>query len=200
MLPSLAAAPDGEAGLVDERHRLHSAMRKLLGTLAGDGLLVVVLDDLHWADPSSVDLLGALLRRPPPGQVLLALGYRPRQVAERLRADVAVAERERRGVILRLEPLSLEATTLLSPATATRAALHEESGGNPFYVEQLARAAHKRAARRPAEPVRRRCRPRSPPRSRRRSARSIPRCDWCCRARRSRARSSTRTSSPTPPV
>ena len=50
---------------------------------------VVVLDDLHWADPWSVDLLGALLRRPPPGQVLLALGE-----ARRLEHPVA-RERER---------------------------------------------------------------------------------------------------------
>jgi len=196
VLPSLEAAPDGEAGLVDERHRLHNSMRKLLGTLAGDGLLVVVLDDLHWADPSSIDLLGALLRRPPPGQVLLALGYRPRQVAERLRADVAVAERDRRGVILRLDPLSLEATTVLAGGGDART-LYEESGGNPFYVEQLVRSVHKRSARRPTE-LSEEVPPRSPPLSRKRSGRSIPMSVWCCKARRSWVWSSTRSSSPTP--
>ncbi len=46
--------------------------------------LVLVLDDLHWADSASVELLGALLRRPPAAPVLVALAFRPRQVPERL--------------------------------------------------------------------------------------------------------------------
>ena len=59
--------------------------------------LVLVLDDLHWADSASVELLGALLRRPPAAPVLLALAMRPRQVPERLsRRARAGAPRGRR--------------------------------------------------------------------------------------------------------
>ena len=45
---------------------------------------MLILDDLHWADSGSVDLLGMLLRRPPAAAVLIAMAVRPRQIPERL--------------------------------------------------------------------------------------------------------------------
>lgn len=60
-----------------ERYRAHRAVRELLELLATPPGLVLVLDDLHWADPGSVELLSALLRRPPAAPVLIALGLRP---------------------------------------------------------------------------------------------------------------------------
>ena len=56
--------------------------------------LVLVLDDLHWADPGSVELVGALLRRPPAAPVLMAVAVRPRQVPDRLIGLGAGASRE----------------------------------------------------------------------------------------------------------
>ena len=53
------------AALQHERYRSHRAVRELLELLASTQPLVLVLDDLHWADPASVELLGALLHRPP---------------------------------------------------------------------------------------------------------------------------------------
>ena len=44
---------------------VHRAVRALLEELAKTRSLVLVLDDVHWADSASVELLGALLRRPP---------------------------------------------------------------------------------------------------------------------------------------
>jgi hypothetical protein len=46
----------------------------------------LILDDSHWADSASVELLGALVRRPPAAAVLIALAARPRQMPERLAA------------------------------------------------------------------------------------------------------------------
>ena len=61
MLPSAVDA--GEARLVhDERYRAHRAVRELLARLATPRPLVLVLDDVHWADPASVDLVIALER------------------------------------------------------------------------------------------------------------------------------------------
>jgi predicted ATPase len=60
----------------DQRHRAHRAIRRLLATVAGRRPLVLVLDDLHWTDAASVELIGALLRRGLAADVLLALGYR----------------------------------------------------------------------------------------------------------------------------
>ena len=80
-----------------ERYRLHRAVRALLEELAAPKPLVLMLDDLHWADSGSLELLGSLLRRPPAAPVLLALAVRPRQVPERL---AAALERHRRGSTL----------------------------------------------------------------------------------------------------
>ena len=53
----------------------------------------LMLDDLHWCDQASVELLGALLHRPPAAPVLLALAARPRQLGERLSAGLERAHR-----------------------------------------------------------------------------------------------------------
>jgi predicted ATPase len=79
LLPALAdsvVAPD--TGL-HERYRTHRAARVLLEHLAVPNPLVL-LDDFHWADPASTDLVSALLRRPPAAGVLIALAARPRQL------------------------------------------------------------------------------------------------------------------------
>ena len=65
----------------DPRYRTHRAMRRVLEVLAAAGPLVLLLDDLHWADSGSVELICALLRRPPVGPVLIGMALRPRQTA-----------------------------------------------------------------------------------------------------------------------
>jgi ATP/maltotriose-dependent transcriptional regulator MalT len=143
VFPSLGAlAGHREVALQHERHRSHRAVRELLERLAAPTPLVLVLDDVHWTDSASVELLGALLRRPPATAVLIALAVRPRQTPERLSAALERAHRE--GVLTRIDlgALSLaEARVLLGESVdATKtAALYEQSGGNPFYLQELAR-------------------------------------------------------------
>ncbi len=144
VLPALARfGPAREATFQHERYRSHRAVRELLERLTASGPLVLVLDDLHWADAGSVELLGALLRRPPAAAVLLALAVRPRQAPERVAA--ALERAHRAGTLHRLEVGALtldEAQDLLGDTVddAAGAALYEESGGNPFYLEQLVRS------------------------------------------------------------
>jgi ATP/maltotriose-dependent transcriptional regulator MalT len=144
VFPSLTAlATDREVALQHERYRTHRAVRELLEQLAWTQPLVLVLDDLHWADPASVELLGALLRRPPAVAVLLALAVRPRQLPERLSAALERAHRTETLIRIELGALSPEeARQLLGGAvdSADATILYEESGGNPFYLEQLARS------------------------------------------------------------
>jgi DNA-binding CsgD family transcriptional regulator len=66
----------GQTPLHGERHRMHNAVRSLLEGLSEPDGLLVVLDDLHWADDGSAELVASLVRRPPRGRVLLALGLR----------------------------------------------------------------------------------------------------------------------------
>ena len=99
VLPSLR--PASRAG--DERHRAHRAVRRLLELIAERKPLVLVLDDLHWSDAASVELIAALLRRGMAARVLLALGYRTGQAP----ASWAPRSRRRRDD-LELGPLSEE--------------------------------------------------------------------------------------------
>src|SRR5687768_7914991 len=68
-----------------ERYLTHRAVRELLERLTATRPLVLILDDFHWADPASVELLGSLLRRPPDAGVLIALAVRPEQLPARLK-------------------------------------------------------------------------------------------------------------------
>ena len=140
--------------LQDERYRAHRAVRELLERIAATKPLVLVLDDAHWADPASVELIGALLRRPPGRAVLMVVAARPRQLPERLAG--ALERAEAAGLLSRLElerprsgrkPARSSARTSTEPRSPT--GLYEESGGNPFYLEQLARSPGRRRRRSP---------------------------------------------------
>ncbi|QUQ70356.1 helix-turn-helix transcriptional regulator [Kutzneria sp. CA-103260] len=116
--------------------RLYRAMRSLLRALAV-APTVVVLDDMHWADESTVELVDYLVRHPLPAPVLLVVAHRPHQVSFRL--SKALAEH---AVRVDLGPLSAaDAQQLLGPMLSQHARdrLYEDSGGNPFYLDTLAR-------------------------------------------------------------
>src|SRR5262245_10879483 len=134
VLPSLPAGAD----LPPERYRAHRAMRQLLEALARPAPMLLVLDDVHWADPGSIDLLGSLLRRPPDG-VLIAIAVRPRQLPERLQTPLERARRAGTLAQLELAPLSPDDARELLGGDVFSDALYGESRGNPFYLQQLAR-------------------------------------------------------------
>jgi DNA-binding CsgD family transcriptional regulator/tetratricopeptide (TPR) repeat protein len=144
VLPSLSALAAGRmVALQHERYRSHRAVRALLEQLAQPRPLVLVLDDFHWADSASAELLGALLRRPPAATVLIAVALRPRQTPDRFAA--ALERAHRAAALARVELGALtpsEARLLLGDRidAAGAAVLYRESGGNPFYLEQLARS------------------------------------------------------------
>ena len=144
VFPSLSSLAHGRTvALQHERYRSHRAVRVLLELLAETTPVVLVLDDFHWADPSSVELLGALLRRPPGAPVLIALAVRPRQLSTLLAALLVPPHRT--ASLSRIVPSTLNADETREflgekVAAADAAALYEQSGGNPFYLEQLARA------------------------------------------------------------
>ena len=77
VLPSVDAGDAAPApALQDERYRAHRAVRALLEQLAGGAPVVVLLDDLQWADDSSLELVAHLLRRPPRAPLLVACAFR----------------------------------------------------------------------------------------------------------------------------
>lgn len=137
-LPALTGSVAASETGLHERYRTHRAARTLLERLAIPKPLVLLLDDFHWADPASTDLLSALLHRPPAAGVLIALAARPHQLPSRLASSLDRAHRA--GVLARIElpPLTRDETRELLGDRA--AVFYDETGGNPFYLEQLARA------------------------------------------------------------
>ena len=147
ILPSLPRAessgsrPPGEGA---ERYRLHYAIRNVLERLTRRQPMLLALDDVHWADAGSVEVLSHLLRRFR-GPLLMAVAYR--QSPPRLLAQLEGTARAGVGTLLALTPLSAEdAQSLVAHEVdpANRSRLYRESGGNPFYIEQLARSSSPR--------------------------------------------------------
>ena len=121
----------------EERYRAYRAVLTLLCSLAQDKPVVLVLDDVQWVDPGSMELIAHLLTHPCQGAVLVALGLRPAQVPPAL--DGAL--RNHGATRLELGPLSRAAADeLLGPQLSrpTLDRIYRESGGNPFYLLELA--------------------------------------------------------------
>lgn len=141
---SAAAVPPAPARASDARRfRTYQLARRLIGLAARDGL-VLILDDLHWADDSSTGLIAHLLRYPVPAPLLLVLVYRPRQMATPMPfgppdpdepADAAPTSHDR----IELRPLSLTEVALLHPHVdqVELRARYDLTGGNPGYLAAL---------------------------------------------------------------
>jgi ATP/maltotriose-dependent transcriptional regulator MalT len=143
VLPAVAGMPGVEAAASpDGRHRVARGVRALLELLAGQRPVTLLLDDVQWADVASADVLALLLHRPPPTRVLLALATRAGRAPD-LEAALETAVRNDSADVLDVGPLSRkEANGLMaSLRRAARERVYVESGGNPFYLEALARAA-----------------------------------------------------------
>jgi DNA-binding CsgD family transcriptional regulator len=129
-----------------DRHHAFQAVRDLLDALGRRRPVVLTLDDLHWADPASVELVSYLVRRPPKGRVLAVMAFRPAQLPRRFAPVIEASAREARVVRLNLPPLSREeARGLLDPGLPRPVSdeLYQLSGGNPFYLVELARAGRR---------------------------------------------------------
>jgi DNA-binding CsgD family transcriptional regulator/tetratricopeptide (TPR) repeat protein len=127
-----------------ERFRAYHAVRDLIERLAATHPLLLALDDLNWADGASLELASYLLRHPPHAAVMVAATFRTGQAQ---RALVSAIERAMAGgeIVHRiaLGPLTpTDARTLVDAAGAAQPErLYEASGGNPFYMLELARIA-----------------------------------------------------------
>lgn len=125
----------------DDRVRAYYAIRTLLEVLAERHPVVLALDDLHWADRGSVELVAHLIRRPPRTPVLIVATYRDRQVDPDLTLAVERAASEGLVDVRPIGPLSAdEAEELVGRERAVGRHWHELSGGNPLLLLELGRA------------------------------------------------------------
>ncbi len=133
----------------DERlgvERLDEVVTTVLEQLSRDRTIVVTIEDLHWADPATLDVLRFLTRMIRDGRVLLVLTYRSDDVGRGhpLRPLLAELERNRRASRILLDRLDAaqvraQAHGILGadPSHDDVRALFERSEGVPFFVEEL---------------------------------------------------------------
>ncbi|HVQ88196.1 MAG TPA: AAA family ATPase [Actinomycetes bacterium] len=101
---------------------------------------VLVVDDLHWADQGTVDLLRFLLRRLSTTRSLVVGSLRLDEIdpSNRVRALLGDVARSPDAITLDLPPLSSSAVkTLVADRLIDPSRLHSLTGGNPFFVEQM---------------------------------------------------------------
>ncbi len=110
---------------------------------------ILVVDDLHWADAESMAVIERLLEAPA-GQLLVLGTYRPEELTRRHPVAELVQRLERRHTVvhLRLERLApaevagfLAAVFGRPPSHRAAGTLHQRTGGNPFFLEELLKAS-----------------------------------------------------------
>ena len=127
-----AALGLGHSGAVADGMAVATGTLGLLTTAAEDGALLLLIDDLHWLDPSSREALLFALRR---------LGSDAIACVMTLRADVPVPagllSRDLAGLGREQTEQLVEAITGIRPAPAVARRLHAETGGNPLALVEL---------------------------------------------------------------
>ena len=146
-LPRAAPAPEPET----QRYRLFEAVAGLLATIARTGPVVLVLDDLHWADKPSLLLLRHLIRSGHGGSLLLLGTYRETDLDRRHPLSEALVDLRREQLYERvlLRGLSQDEVTEFLAAAGQHEvrgrglefseALHRETEGNPFFIGEILR-------------------------------------------------------------
>ena len=131
------------------RLRLYEAIGFFLAAIAAEAPLLLILDDLHWADAASLDLLAHVVRVQPTSRLLLAGSYRPGEGADNQPLSSFLAELGRLRALTTVEVMPLDQSALATLAAARLAAplapdlvaaLYQRSEGNPFFAEELLRS------------------------------------------------------------
>jgi DNA-binding CsgD family transcriptional regulator len=158
--PPAAFAPTEVTDVITTRSTLFDGVRHFVTTLAEHRPLVMLLEDLHWADPESLDLLREVARGAASQALLVLATFRGDELAPNhpLYRLLPVLEREVEARRLELRRLHQEALRDLVAAryrlTETNSArlvafLYAEAGGNPFFTQQLLRTLEEDEVLRP---------------------------------------------------
>src|SRR6185295_10180296 len=152
LLPEFGAPPSDVvitgADADAQRFRFFDSVGALLGEIGSESPVVLVFDDLQWADRPTLQLLRHLVRAPAPRRVLYLGTYRETEISERHLLHELIGDLRREGTLRRLELTGLSepevAALVMSLATAPASesfvrALAGETDGNPFFIEEVVR-------------------------------------------------------------
>jgi len=130
----------GLSGATAAPEETHWAIRKLFESLAAERPLVVVLEDVHWAEPALLDLVEHVVTWTVGAPILLLCTARPDLIEERPDWGTGLAD----AVRIALEPLTQEDADRLvenligiSALPAEARPIVEAAEGNPLFLEQL---------------------------------------------------------------
>jgi predicted ATPase len=152
LAPALSARfdlpPNPPLDPLAEQQRLYAAYSSLIECLANQGPVLLVVDDAHWADRGSLDLLRHIARRASRSgwPLLLALTYREIDLTEARALNEILLDltRERLAERIKLNRFSHEQTGLLLQSIFAEAisdefldSIYRETEGNPFFVEEV---------------------------------------------------------------
>jgi tetratricopeptide (TPR) repeat protein len=149
LLGEVSEAPR-PAGSETGGFRLYDAVTTLLVTASRSRPVLVVLEDLHWADPASIKLLDFVVRHSWFERLLVVGTYRDDEV-EAAGHPLAplILPLVAHATTITLTGLDRDSVGLLMARTAGRApeeevaaGVHRRTGGNPLFVEQMARLWH----------------------------------------------------------
>lgn len=147
LLPSLAVPPALDPQ--QERQRIAHAFVQFVAHQAAGNPALALVEDLHWSDDASLDVLLTLARRAAGAPLLLLLTYRADEVQPALAALLAALDRGRLAEELRLAPLDYEQADAMLRAIFRQqrpirgdflAVLHNLTEGNPFFIEEVLKA------------------------------------------------------------
>jgi DNA-binding CsgD family transcriptional regulator/tetratricopeptide (TPR) repeat protein len=139
----------GDSRMAGSQLRVFEEALGLVADRSATAPVLLVLEDVHWADTSTLDLLVFLAHNIDDRRVLLLATYRADELvsAERMRRLADAVRRSGAGRVVELGPLDEhELTTLLAshgaqPPKALTDAIVARSEGNPFFAEELLAAA-----------------------------------------------------------
>ncbi|MFN0091063.1 MAG: ATP-binding protein, partial [Acidimicrobiales bacterium] len=153
--PALAAPAPTTPEL--DQYRLHEAVRRWLAAASAERPLVLVLDDVHWAEPATLGLLRHLTASAEPSRTVLLCTARNTSPDDNDELALLIDELTRTGASRRLEldglsgaavaELLAEATARTVDAELEAAAqrLADWSGGNPLFLRSLVDAVREGA-------------------------------------------------------
>ncbi len=130
-----------------ERYRLFEAVVGLLAEISASVPVLLVLDDLHWADRPTLQLLRHLARAPQPSRLMILGAYRATERwSDGFGSALAEVRRERLVTKLDVGGLAESETAELvhlrtgeTPSPAFARSLHEQTEGNPLFIEEIVR-------------------------------------------------------------
>ncbi|MCD4848653.1 MAG: diguanylate cyclase, partial [Candidatus Aegiribacteria sp.] len=152
-LSDYLAKSAGEVLMVD-KFRLFEGVRRLLEQQVAGGPLIISLDNIHWADEGSLELLHYVIRAFRSSPILFLLIYRIEE-ADRECFQRILNNMSREGLFNRitLEPLDeSDVSRMLSmiidriPSPALTGYIFRKTGGNPFFIEELMKSLHESGA------------------------------------------------------